>query len=148
MPRTCTICAHAQRIEIDTALISAGQFGSIRDIATRYGTSKSALDRHKPHVTDALVKAKAASETAQADTLMDKIAQLEQEARRLGKKAEDAGDIRAAMAAVRELVRIVELLAKIQGDIKEPGGKTTIVVQYIDKQLVASAAPRLLEGGE
>jgi hypothetical protein len=37
-----------------------------------------------------------------------------QEARRLGKKAEDAGDLRSAMAAGRELVRIVELLAKLQ----------------------------------
>jgi len=35
------------------------------------------------------------------------------------------------MAAVRELVRIVELLAKIQGDIKDPGG-TTINVVYVD----------------
>ncbi len=38
---------------------------------------------------------------------MDKITQLEQEARRLGKKAEDGGDLRAAMA-VHELVSIVE----------------------------------------
>ena len=64
------------------------------------------------------------------DSLMDKITQLEQEARRLGKKAEDAGDLRAAMAAVRELVRIVELLAKIKGDIKDPGG-TTVNVVYV-----------------
>jgi hypothetical protein len=46
---------------------------------------------------------------------LEKIAQLEQEARRLGRKAEDAGDLRAAIVAVLGLVRIVELMARIAG---------------------------------
>jgi hypothetical protein len=128
MPRTCTICRHPKLNEINEAVVSSVAY---RDIAGRYGTSKSALDRHKPHVSRALMKAKGAAEVVQADSLMDKIAQLEQEARRLGRKAEDAGDLRAAMAAVRELVRIVELLAKLQGEIKEPGG-TTVNVVYVN----------------
>jgi hypothetical protein len=45
---------------------------------------------------------------------MGRIQQLEQEAARLAKKAEARGDIRTAIAARRELMRIVELLAKIQ----------------------------------
>jgi hypothetical protein len=61
-----------------------------------------------------LVKSKNFAEVAQADGLLDKISQLEQEARRLGLRSEDAGDFRGAMGAVRELVRIVELLAKLQ----------------------------------
>jgi hypothetical protein len=35
------------------------------------------------------------------------------------------------MTAIRELVRIVELLAKIQGELKEPGG-TTVNVVYVN----------------
>jgi len=77
------------------------------------------------------VKAREATEVVQADNLMGKITQLEQEARRLGRKAEDAGDYRGAMAAVRELVRIVELLAKLQGELKDPGG-TTVNVVYVN----------------
>jgi hypothetical protein len=88
--------------------------------------------RHQQaHLPAALVKATAAAEVVQADSLMDKVGQLEQEARRLGKKAEEAGDLRAALAAVRELVRIVELLAKLQGEIQDPQG-TTIQVVYVN----------------
>jgi hypothetical protein len=88
--------------------------------------------RHQQdHLPASLVKAKEATEFVQASTLMGKITQLEMEARRLGGKAEAAGDYRGAMAAVRELVRIVELLAKMQGELKEPGG-TTVNVVYVN----------------
>lgn len=81
---------------------------------------------------------------------MGKITQLEEEARRLGKKAEDAGDLRGALAAVRELVRIVELLARIQGELKEPGG-TTVNVVYVnapgrsDKQAARTASSEIVD---
>jgi hypothetical protein len=90
--------------------------------------------RHQRHLLTALsapVKQKDAGEFFQEDSLLAKIAQLETEARRLGKKAEDAGDLRGAMAAVRELVRIVEVLGKLQGEITEPGG-TTVNVVYVN----------------
>jgi hypothetical protein len=76
-----------------------------------------------------------AGEFFQADSLLAKIAQLETEARRLGKKAEDSGDLRGAMAAVRELVRIVEILGKLQGEITEPGG-TTVNVVYVNSPCI------------
>lgn len=129
MPRVCTVCKHPRVSEINESLLRNEAY---RSIAKRFEASESAMYRHQQeHLPMALVKAKKAAEVVQADSLLGKIAQLEQEARRLGKKAEDAGDLRAAMAAVRELVRIVELLAKIQGDIKEPGG-TTVNVVYVN----------------
>jgi hypothetical protein len=41
------------------------------------------------------------------------------EAQRLKEKAETAGDFRTALAAVRELCRIVELVAKLRGELNE-----------------------------
>jgi hypothetical protein len=55
----------------------------------------------------------------------------EEEARRLGKKAEDDGDLRTAMTAIRESVRIVELPAKIQTEVKEAGGTAVHVIYVI-----------------
>jgi hypothetical protein len=78
-----------------------------------------------------MIDAKGADKVGQPDSLVEKVRQLELEARRLGKKAEDAGDFRGAMAAVRELVRIVELLAKLQGELREPSG-TTVNVVYVN----------------
>jgi hypothetical protein len=41
------------------------------------------------------------------------------EAQRLKGKAELAGDYRTALAAVREMCRIVELVAKLRGELDE-----------------------------
>jgi hypothetical protein len=43
--------------------------------------------------------------------------ELKSEAQRLKQKAEQEGDYRTALAAVRELCRIVELVAKLCGQI-------------------------------
>ncbi len=45
--------------------------------------------------------------------------QLTLEAKRLKAKAEREGDLRTALAAVRELCRIVELVARLRGELGE-----------------------------
>ena len=64
-----------------------------------------------------MVQAHAAEEVARADTLIGQLLTLQADARRIGKKAEDTGDLRTALAGVRELVRIVELTAKLIGEL-------------------------------
>jgi hypothetical protein len=44
MPRPCSICTHSQRQAIDAAL-TAGE--ALRNMAPRFGTSVTALHRHK-----------------------------------------------------------------------------------------------------
>jgi hypothetical protein len=130
VPRTCTICSHPRVLAINEALV---QNEAHRRVSKRFGASASAMYRHMqehlPATRNSLVDN--APEVATDGTLLAKITRLEAEARRLGKKAEDAGDFRGAMAAVRELVRIVELLAKLQGEIQEPTG-TTVNVVYVN----------------
>jgi hypothetical protein len=54
MPRVCTICTHPARAAIDDGL-DAGQ--SLRDVASRYALSKSAIDRHRgSHLPAALAR--------------------------------------------------------------------------------------------
>jgi hypothetical protein len=55
MPRTCTVCRHNQREAIEQALL-AGE--PLRNIAKRYGTSATALHRHRhDHLPAALTRA-------------------------------------------------------------------------------------------
>jgi hypothetical protein len=113
----CTVCTHPDRLAIDQALIAGETF---RYVAERFGTSATALFRHKAeHLPTAMVQAQAAEEVARADTLLDQLAALQTDARRIGKKAEDRGDLRTALAGIRELVRIVELTAKMIGELDE-----------------------------
>jgi DNA-directed RNA polymerase subunit RPC12/RpoP len=46
MPRTCTVCRHEKRQEIDRALLVGRP---LRNIAEEFGTSRMALCRHKAH---------------------------------------------------------------------------------------------------
>ena len=117
MPRVCTVCVHAEREAIDRALLAGEPY---RGIAQRYAASPDAVFRHRSdHLPAALAQAREATEVARADSLLDQLAELRADARRIGGKAEGAGDLKTALAGVRELVRIVELTAKLVGELDE-----------------------------
>lgn len=117
MPRTCTVCTHAEREAIDAALVAGEPY---RGIAQRYAASPDAVFRHRSdHVPATLAQAAEAWEVARADTLLDQLTELRGDARRIGSKAEGAGDLKTALAGIRELVRIVELTAKLVGELDE-----------------------------
>jgi len=44
---------------------------------------------------------------------------LKAEAKRIGKKAEAGGDLRTALAGIREMTRLVELMAKVSGELQD-----------------------------
>ena len=123
MPRTCTVCAHPERAEIDRALLSGEP---LRNIAERVSLSATSLFRHKAHVSETLAKSHEATEVSRADALLGQLKHLTEDARRIQKKAEAVNDYRAALAGVRELTRLVELAARLSGDL---AGQQTITLQ-------------------
>lgn len=81
MPRVCTICTHPEREAINLALFGED---SLRDIAERYGTSKTALQRHKAdHIPAALAKAQQAQAEAEAINVLDELKQMAERVRLL-----------------------------------------------------------------
>ena len=130
MPRVCTICTHPERVAIDKALIAGEPY---RNIAERFGTSATALTRHKSeHLSDTLVKATAAKETADADDLLADIRMLRARADRLYTLSEGllgkalaannlnaaVGAIRAAIAANQDGRANIELLGELAGKLE------------------------------
>lgn len=131
MPPTCTVCRSVQRQEIEEALL-AGE--PLRNIAKRTGTSPATLLRHRPHIAAAVVRRAEESDRDRAADLLAKARDLEREARRLGLKAERDGDVRAALLAVRERGRLLELTARLLGLFQPetaPGGVTVNVIQMV-----------------
>lgn len=113
MPRTCTICSHAKREEIDAALVGGE---SLRNIAQRFGTSTTALHRHKSdHIAPLLAKA----EDMATDSLLCQVRKLQRKALGILAKAEKAGDLRTALGAIREARGNLELLAKLMGELPD-----------------------------
>ena len=127
MPRTCTICSHEKRAQIDKAVLSKR---SIREIADRWSVSKTALHRHgKHHVAAALIKGNQAAEATYGDDLLAKVQDLQADAKRIMAKAEKAEDLRTAIIAVRELARLIDLLGRLRGELQN--APPTINVQVL-----------------
>ncbi len=117
MPRACTVCTHPKRDEIDAALVAGV---ALRNIAKRFDTSPTAVFRHKgEHLPAKLVMAEKASEVAQADGLIEQLQDLQRRAHTILDKAEEAGELRVALSAIREARGNLELLAKLLGELDE-----------------------------
>jgi hypothetical protein len=117
MPRTCTICEHPERGEIDRALVGGA---SNRSAASLYDVSEAAVRRHKAnHLPAKMVMAQAAEEVAEADSLLDQVRDLQGRAYGILDKAEAADDLRTALGAIREARGNLELLAKLLGELDE-----------------------------
>ena len=115
MPRVCTVCTHAEREAIDRALVEGAAFPAI---AALYRVTADAVGRHKAgHLSATLAQAQQAQEAARGNDLLARLEGLTADARRIQRKAEAAGEYRTALAGIRELVRIVEVLAELRGEL-------------------------------
>lgn len=126
MPRTCSVCAHPDRAAIDGALVNGETF---RHIASRYGVSTTALQRHKTdHIPAALSTAKAAGQVANADDLLTQLGLLRSKALGLLMKAEAAGDYRTALAGIREARGCIEVMARMMGELADSATVVNILI--------------------
>jgi len=130
MPKTCSVCAHPGRDQIEAKLIEGKPY---RDIADRFGASSSALFRHRQvHIPDRLVKAREAGEISKADTLVQQLEALQTKAKQILDKAESGGDLRTALAGVKELSRLIELVAKMTREQLRSDQAGTPTVELVD----------------
>lgn len=110
MSRPCSVCRHPDRAAIDAALVSGDSY---RGLSGRFGTSKSALERHREHLPRGLALAREAEAATRADDLLERTRSLEVDARRLLAKAEKEGDFRAAIAAVKTALDVIAVLHRV-----------------------------------
>ncbi len=140
MPRSCTVCTHRNRAEIDEALVAGV---SSAEISGRYRTiSERAVRRHKAnHLPAKLVMAQAAEEVAEADDLLSQVQDLQARAHGILDRAERAGDLRTALGAIREARGNLELLAKLLGELDErPVVNLNVSPEWIELRAVIVGA--------
>jgi hypothetical protein len=151
--QTCTVCRHECRNEIDRAMIAGT---SLREIAGLYGTGKSNLDRHRPHISQALSKHAEVQELARTTTLLQDVRRGEARAERLYAQTEAilagavaSDDPRVALLAVRAVVAVMaeaRTFMSLRGEITNELGRDrtapTISVQIIAPQ-TCSELPRV-----
>jgi hypothetical protein len=132
MPRRCSVCIHPDRLQIDQAIVSGNSY---RTVAQQFALSRDAVVRHRRHLSVAVAKPLSSEQISPPETLLGQLEELKSEAQRLKQKAEGDGDYRTALAAVRELCRIVELVAKLCGQI-DSRTETKILNVNFDQETV------------
>lgn len=117
MSQVCKCCAHENRDILDAALI---QGIPKRRISTQFGMSEGSVRRHaKNHLMSTLAASSKAYEMTQGEILLHKIEALEYDAQFIKRELLDKEDHIGALRAIRELVRILELLARLKGELIE-----------------------------
>src|SRR5437764_7559675 len=145
MARTCTICVHHRRDSMDKALLRGEQ---LKSVARRYGVSDDALGRHRKHMQTVIVKAAALVEQkdlAYGSALLAEIARIRADAERLQVESERRQDVRSALRAIHERLAVVELEAKLSGQIDTSPKNVTINVQMISPEEAMEYARDILE---
>jgi transposase-like protein len=111
------VCDHPESHSIDEALVTGAPY---RSVARRFGLSESAVFRHKTeHLPAHLLKARELEEAARADDLLEQVRNLQAHALDILERAEKAGDLRTALAAITEARENLELLGKLAGELDE-----------------------------
>jgi hypothetical protein len=119
MSTICTICRHPERAAIERALVRQIP---LRKIASDVRTSIATLQRHKAHVPAKLATAEAASKIAEAGSLLKKLEEVIEDARRITGRAERKGNYQAALAGLRTITNSLELLGRVTGELRPEGG--------------------------
>lgn len=145
MARTCSICIHHRRDSMDKSLLRGE---TLKSVARRYDVSEDSLGRHKKHMQLVIAKAAAVAERkdlAYGSALLAEIARIRADAERLQIEAERRQDVRAALKAIHERLTIVELEAKLSGQIETGTKNVTVNVQAITPEEALEYARDVLE---
>jgi hypothetical protein len=112
----CRICRSARRYDVERLRVLGNL--SAKKIATNYGYRHGDVLRHfKEHVAPEARRAYEKLEATSGLTLLQRLAAIEADAKRIMERAEAEGDFRTAMVGVRELLRIAEFLARLSGEL-------------------------------
>ena len=115
MPRTCGPCTHADRASVDAALVAGDGYASI---AREHALSEDAVARHRAaHLPARMAHAPKAADVAAADDLLAQVRSLRSKAMSILLAAERQGDLRTALAGIREARACLELLLEVEGEI-------------------------------
>jgi hypothetical protein len=119
MGRACSICARPDRKAIDKDLVGGVSLGAI--VKAHRGLATSSLSRHRRgHVTPALVAlVKAEDADDHSRSLVELLAGHLSTVDRLLRNAEAQGSLQTALQAVREARGLIELTARMTGQLDE-----------------------------
>jgi hypothetical protein len=132
----CGLPAKA-RAAVEAAYLTAEPY---RAVALRAGVSRDAVARHRRHVAASVRAATDAEARARGDGLLDRLDALDAEAREVGEECRRAGDRRTRLLSVRERTRILELRARLAGELRATEVNVLVVGELTADDVAAARA--------
>ena len=118
MPRRCTVCESEKYDEINRMLVEGRT--AYRRIASLCDVSEASVRRHATaHLPEALAAAVDAERVANGDDLLRQVRDLQRRAVAILERAEEDGDHRVALGAIREARGCLELLGRLAGELQD-----------------------------
>jgi len=142
MARHCNVCDHPSKDSINTRLIN-GVPDTV--IAKEFGVSRDSVRRHREtHLPQLMLMGDKIREITNADVLLLRSEELYNKAWELLRKAESTGDIKTAMSGIGQASRVIELLARLLGEIKDT--KVVNVMAHPDTKELLQIVVEALSG--
>jgi hypothetical protein len=119
VPRECTVCANPDAVLINEAIIGIGEHGKLsnRAITRQYDLSKDAVRRHREHIPEMLARASRAEEVAKADSLLDRLEDLQRRTEGVLEEVEGTENYGAILGAIREMRRNLEVIGELTKEL-------------------------------
>lgn len=147
----CRVCADPRLDMIEAELVKVGTVK--RALARSLGIGRMSLQRHAQlHLPERMQRAaETAKKAPAAQETLQKLADLNTLARGVFTRGYNTDNLSAAVSALRELRKIVELEGRLLGVVKEPGARINIDFT-VDRDALARMAGAFLaaqqrEGG-
>ena len=141
--RSCRVCAHPGLDAIEAELVRPGT--NRRAVARKYGLGRMSVVRHAQlHLPDRMRRAAEVAKKAPASQkTLEQVVELNKLARGIFTRAYNDNNPSAAVAALRELRKIIEFEGRLLGVVKEPGA--TINIDFtVDRDALARMAGAFL----
>jgi hypothetical protein len=112
MSRSCTICLHLQRADIEASLLDRHE--TFRGIAEHFGLTTTSVYRNRTtHMAAKLRESQEARDMLDAEALAARLLALDESVHRVLQRGEKSGDDRLVLLAVKEGRLDLESYAKI-----------------------------------
>ena len=117
MGRSCSVCSHPESFVINEAIVLEKR--SNRVVARQFGLHHDAVRRHREHIPKLLVEASRAMDAYEADDLLGRVEDLHRRTLAVLEAAEETGELRTALAAIREARGNLELVGRITKELDD-----------------------------
>jgi hypothetical protein len=116
------------RDEIDKALVESQPY---RSVARQYRVSDDAVLRHKrSHLPATLAAAREAKDLAHSDDLLAQMRDLNERTLKILARAEEAGDLKISLAAIREVRGNQDMIGRMLGELESRQPSHTTNIQF------------------